>query len=308
MARWLEHLGGIDPVVTRARIGGLLQACLDLPDPGLGARVLGRLPSPLPGLFIDQWSRELSGDAGHPRRHGRRVLARGFRRWRETSSRASRTRSATTGPSSARPNGKTGFTGCVTGSPRIASRPGLAWPGTRQRPGTAAFAVAARTRDDDDRARPAAARRAPLVLVLAGVAALGPAGPAIAAAAAPASTPVPVLVALSATHHRGYDQLVFTFSGALPRHSTARYVSRLPGGPVLSSGRRCPAAGDVLPRDRKGQPRAVRLRAGQPQLRPARRDAGGDRSPITGNRSASRSDWPGASVFACLPCPATGWP
>ncbi len=62
MARWLEHLGGIDPVVTRARIGGLLQACLDLPDPGLGARVLGRLPSPLPGLFIDQWSRELSGD------------------------------------------------------------------------------------------------------------------------------------------------------------------------------------------------------------------------------------------------------
>ena len=62
MARWLEHLDGIDPVVTRARIGGLLQACLDRPDPGLGARVLGRLPSPLPGLFIDQWSRELGGD------------------------------------------------------------------------------------------------------------------------------------------------------------------------------------------------------------------------------------------------------
>src|SRR5512135_1771249 len=75
------------------------------------------------------------------------------------------------------------------------------------------------------------------VLVLAGVAALGPAGPAIAVAAAPASTPVPALVALSAAHHRGYDQLVFTFSGALPRHFTARYVSRLPGGPVLGSGR-----------------------------------------------------------------------
>ena len=49
MARWLEHLDGIDPVVTRARIGGLLHACLDLPDPGLGARVLGGFPPRCPG-------------------------------------------------------------------------------------------------------------------------------------------------------------------------------------------------------------------------------------------------------------------
>jgi Double-GTPase 2 len=76
------------------------------------------------------------------------------------------------------------------------------------------------------------------VLVLGGVAALSLAGPAIRAAAAPASTPVPVLVALSASHQRDYDEVVFTFSGALPRHYTARYVSRLPGGPELSSGRR----------------------------------------------------------------------
>ena len=59
-----------------------------------------------------------------------------------------------------------------------------------------------------------------------------------AAAAAPASTPVPVLVALSASHHGGYDELVFTFSGALPRRSAPHYVSGISGGPALSSGRR----------------------------------------------------------------------
>ena len=67
------------------------------------------------------------------------------------------------------------------------------------------------------------------VLVLAGVVALGlAASPGHPAAAAPAATPVPVLIALSASHHRGYDKLVFTFSGALPRRYTARYVSGSP--------------------------------------------------------------------------------
>jgi hypothetical protein len=45
-----------------------------------------------------------------------------------------------------------------------------------------------------------------------------------------AGTRVPVLTAISASHHRSYDQVVFTFAGEVPRHRTARYVSQVPGG------------------------------------------------------------------------------
>ena len=68
------------------------------------------------------------------------------------------------------------------------------------------------------------------VLVLAGVAGSAWPAPAIPAAAAPASTPVPVLTALSATHHRGYDQLVFTFTGAAAR--TRAPLVTCPGCPA----------------------------------------------------------------------------
>jgi hypothetical protein len=62
--RWLEHLGVVDPAVTKARLGSLVRACLDLTVPGLGAQMLGVLPSSLPRLFIDRWSREVSGAQG----------------------------------------------------------------------------------------------------------------------------------------------------------------------------------------------------------------------------------------------------
>ncbi|HTT54723.1 MAG TPA: hypothetical protein VMH35_25295 [Streptosporangiaceae bacterium] len=72
----------------------------------------------------------------------------------------------------------------------------------------------------------------------AGIAGLAAPAAAAPAAAAPAGAPVPVLVALGATQHARYDKLVFTFASALPRHYSARYVSRLPGGPELSAARR----------------------------------------------------------------------
>jgi Double-GTPase 2 len=60
------------------------------------------------------------------------------------------------------------------------------------------------------------------------------------ASAAPAPVPATVLTSVSAAHHRGYDQLVFQFTGRLPAHVTARYVSRLPvpasGTPVTMVG------------------------------------------------------------------------
>jgi hypothetical protein len=59
--QWLTHLGEVDPAVINARIGSLLDACLDLATPGLGARVISVIPAPLPKLFIDRWGRELSG-------------------------------------------------------------------------------------------------------------------------------------------------------------------------------------------------------------------------------------------------------
>jgi hypothetical protein len=77
-----------------------------------------------------------------------------------------------------------------------------------------------------------------LVLALAGLAAL--VGPATGALA---SAPTPVLTAISAAHHGHYDQLVFQFTGALPAHHSARYVSQLPSG---GSGSPVSVAGSAL--------------------------------------------------------------
>ena len=63
------------------------------------------------------------------------------------------------------------------------------------------------------------------VLALAGLAAV-----AAPAAGTLASAPAPLLTAISATHYRNYDQLVFQFAGTLPAHHSARYVSHLPSG------------------------------------------------------------------------------
>ena len=76
-------------------------------------------------------------------------------------------------------------------------------------------------------------------LLAAGVTALAcavlaAAGPAAGASAPAAAT---VLTSVSAAHHRGYDQLIFQFTGPLPARVTARYVSRLPApvsGPPVS--------------------------------------------------------------------------
>jgi hypothetical protein len=77
-------------------------------------------------------------------------------------------------------------------------------------------------------------RNGVLALALGGSALL--AGPA---AGALATAPTTVLTSVSATHHSGYDQLVFQFAGPLPAHRSARYVSRLAsngsGAPVSIS-------------------------------------------------------------------------
>jgi Double-GTPase 2/Sporulation and spore germination len=57
-------------------------------------------------------------------------------------------------------------------------------------------------------------------------------------AGAQASGPVPILTGVSAAHYQGYDQLTFTFAGALPSRHSARYVSALPGtgqGPAVTA-------------------------------------------------------------------------
>lgn len=82
-----------------------------------------------------------------------------------------------------------------------------------------------------------------LLAALGTLAGLGlPAASASAAAARPAGhSPGPVLTAIRVAHHRGYDQVVFQFSGPLPARRRARYVSRLPAGssgaPVSVNGR-----------------------------------------------------------------------
>jgi len=80
---------------------------------------------------------------------------------------------------------------------------------------------------------------AALRLLGGGITVLALAGTIVAGPVAEASAPVPatVLTSVSAAHHRGYDELVFQFTGPLPSHVTARYVSRLPdpaSGPPAS--------------------------------------------------------------------------
>jgi hypothetical protein len=58
---WVAHLGRTDPAVVHCRLGLLLAACLEFPDPGLGTGVLGVLPAPLPRQLISLWARELRG-------------------------------------------------------------------------------------------------------------------------------------------------------------------------------------------------------------------------------------------------------
>jgi hypothetical protein len=59
--RRVQHLSRAGPAVARARLPFLLETCLDCAAPGLGAAVLGILPAPLPGEFINLWGRELGG-------------------------------------------------------------------------------------------------------------------------------------------------------------------------------------------------------------------------------------------------------
>jgi hypothetical protein len=47
--------------VTAARLGTLLQVCLELRVPGLGAWLINELSPPLPRMLISQWGRELGG-------------------------------------------------------------------------------------------------------------------------------------------------------------------------------------------------------------------------------------------------------
>jgi hypothetical protein len=58
---WVRSLGGVEPGVARARLRLLLGACLEFPDPGFGAAVLGVLPDPLPRQIVSLWARELRG-------------------------------------------------------------------------------------------------------------------------------------------------------------------------------------------------------------------------------------------------------
>jgi hypothetical protein len=81
-----------------------------------------------------------------------------------------------------------------------------------------------------------------LLAALGTLAGLGMTAAPAAAVARPAGrSHGPVLTAIRAAHHRGYDQVTFQFSGPLPAHRRARYVSRLParpsGAPVSVAGR-----------------------------------------------------------------------
>ena len=78
-------------------------------------------------------------------------------------------------------------------------------------------------------------RFAALFLALAGLGGL-----AVPATPVAASTSVPLLTAIRAAHHPGYDRLVFEFRGPLPAHRTVRYVPQLyrdgSGLPVQGAG------------------------------------------------------------------------
>lgn len=65
----------------------------------------------------------------------------------------------------------------------------------------------------------------------------------ITAAPAVGSPTVPVLSAIRAAHHPGYDRVVFEFAGPLPARRSAGYVPRLIADP---SGRQLPLAGRAL--------------------------------------------------------------
>jgi hypothetical protein len=59
--RCLAELRQADPVVAGARLGHLLQACLDLSVPGLGAWLITELAPPLPRQLVHRWGKELGG-------------------------------------------------------------------------------------------------------------------------------------------------------------------------------------------------------------------------------------------------------
>ena len=70
-------------------------------------------------------------------------------------------------------------------------------------------------------------RAAAVAFALAGMS-MGTITTAAAGAAAATTAPVvPVLTQVSATHHNGYDQLVFQFRGGVPANYSARYVSQV---------------------------------------------------------------------------------
>jgi hypothetical protein len=75
-------------------------------------------------------------------------------------------------------------------------------------------------------------RSALAVFALTGLAAgTATAATAGAAAAAPVPAPAPVLTQVTAAHHPGYDRLVFTFRGGVPKQHTVRYVSQVIADP-----------------------------------------------------------------------------
>jgi hypothetical protein len=57
--RWVKKLGRADPAVLHARLGTLLQACLEFAPSGLGAPVLRVLRPPQRQALIELWGREL---------------------------------------------------------------------------------------------------------------------------------------------------------------------------------------------------------------------------------------------------------
>jgi double-GTPase-like protein len=72
-----------------------------------------------------------------------------------------------------------------------------------------------------------------MIATLAGLAASGAqalASPGRAPRKPPASRPVALLTGITASHLRGYDQLVFHFAAAVPAHPRARYVTQVPAG------------------------------------------------------------------------------
>jgi GTPase-associated protein 1, C-terminal domain/GTPase-associated protein 1, N-terminal domain type 2/GTPase-associated protein 1, middle domain len=59
--KWLTALGKAEPAVVGARLTEVLGACLEFPQPGLGAEVLEVLPGELRGPFVNAWQQELGG-------------------------------------------------------------------------------------------------------------------------------------------------------------------------------------------------------------------------------------------------------